>query len=79
MSQGIPDKLGYGFRYLLAACPLRQIFLKYVLHADIEQLWAQNRDAILAEHVKQSPGTRPALKWRYDAPRQPMEALPGCY
>jgi hypothetical protein len=30
-------------------------------------------------HVKQNPGTRPALWWRYDAPRLPVGTFPGSY
>jgi hypothetical protein len=45
--------------------------------ANVEQLWDQHRDVILAEHVKENPGTRPALWWQYDAPRQPNGTMPG--
>jgi hypothetical protein len=34
---------------------------------------------ILTEHIKDTPGTRPALWWRFDAPRQPVGTFPGCY
>jgi hypothetical protein len=46
---------------------------------NIEQLWNLHRDVILAEHVKENPGTRPALWWRYDAPRLPVGTFPGWY
>jgi hypothetical protein len=32
-----------------------------------------------AEHVKENPGKRPALWWRFDAPRLPVGMFPGCY
>jgi hypothetical protein len=48
-------------------------------HGNTEQLWNQNRDVILAEHIKTAPGTRPALWWRFSAPRQPVGTFPGCY
>jgi hypothetical protein len=44
-----------------------------------EQLWIQHRDVVLAEHVKDNPGTRPALWWHCDAPRQPIGTMPGWY
>ena len=53
--------------------------LKIDFHGNTEQLWNQNRDVILAEHVKENPGTRPALWWRYTAPRLPVGTFPGCY
>src|ERR1700694_2850832 len=63
--------------------PLPANFESFVLHIDfhgnMKQLWNQNRDVILAEHVKDKPGTRPALWWRYDAPRLPVGTFPGCY
>jgi hypothetical protein len=63
--------------------PLPANFEKFVLdidfHGNMEQLWNQNCDVILAEHVKENPGTRPALWWRYDAPRLPIGTFPGCH
>ena len=53
--------------------------IKIDFHGTNEQLWNQNRDVILAEHVKENPGTRPALWWRYDTPRMPIGTFPGCY
>jgi hypothetical protein len=44
-----------------------------------EALWNLHQDVILAEHVKTSPGTRPALWWKYTAPRLPIGTFPGCY
>ena len=53
--------------------------LEIDFHGNTEQLWNQNRDVILAEHVKENPGTRPALWWTYTAPRLPIGAFPGSY
>jgi hypothetical protein len=63
--------------------PLPKNFETFVLeidfHENTEQLWGLHRDVILAEHVKENPGTRPALWWRYDAPRLPVGTFPGHY
>jgi hypothetical protein len=63
--------------------PLPDSFEKFVLkidfHDNIEQLWIEHRDVILTEHIKQYPGTRPALWWRYDAPRLPVATFPRSY
>ncbi len=53
--------------------------IKIDFHGTNEQLWDQHRDVILAEHIKESPGTRPALWWTYTAPRLPIGTFPGCY
>lgn len=44
-------------------------------------LWEEHRDAALADWVKERPGTRPSLWWRYDAPRwnAPKEYRDWCY
>jgi hypothetical protein len=63
--------------------PLPQTFDSLLLELDLhntnEQLWNQNRDAILAEHVQENPGTRPALWWQYTAPRSPVGTYRGCH
>src|SRR3981081_3465879 len=63
--------------------PMPKNFATFVLeidfHGNMEQLWNQNRDVILGQHVKENPGTRPALWWRYDGPRLPVGTFPGCY
>src|SRR4030088_3518541 len=63
--------------------PMPKNFATFVLeidfHGNMQQLWNQDRDVILTEHVKDNPGTRPALFWRYDAPRLPMGTFPGCH
>jgi hypothetical protein len=51
--------------------------LEYDYKRNLEQLWKQNRDVILAEHIKDDPGTRPSAWWRYDAPRMPVGTFPG--
>ncbi len=50
-------------------------------HDDVRnaQLWNLHRDVILAEHVKEIPGIRPALFWQHDAPRLPMGTFPGWF
>jgi hypothetical protein len=53
--------------------------IKKDFHGTNEALWNQYREVILAEHVKQNPGTRPALFWKYDCPRLPMGTFPGCF
>jgi hypothetical protein len=47
--------------------------------AKLEALWQLHRDVILTEHIKENPGTRPALWWDHDAPRQPIGSMPGWY
>ena len=37
--------------------------------------WLEYRRVILAEWIKTKPGTRPAMWWRYDAPRLDPEQL----
>jgi hypothetical protein len=44
-----------------------------------EELWKLHREVILNEHIKENPGTRPALWWRFDAPRLPIGTFPGCH
>jgi hypothetical protein len=63
--------------------PLPKTFEAYVLkynkNGTNEELWNQNRDVILAEHILTAPGTRPNLWWQYDAPRLPIGTFPGCF
>jgi hypothetical protein len=65
----------------LSDVPLPESFellnLEMNFKGNIEQLWNQNRDVILAEHVKETPGTRPSMWWRDAAPRLPMGTFPG--
>jgi hypothetical protein len=53
--------------------------LRSNLHGNNEELWRTHHDAVLTEHVRDNPGTRPALWWLYDAPRLPIGTFPGCY
>src|SRR5437667_12898333 len=54
-----------------------QIFmLKYDNKGNVEALWNLHRDTILIEHVKENPGTRPALFWQFDA-SEPRKRLGG--
>jgi hypothetical protein len=61
--------------------PMPDNFEKIVLQIDFHnndyQLWDQHRDVILAEHIKDRPGTRPAHWWKYDAPRLPVGTFPS--
>ena len=41
-----------------------------------EELWLEYGEDIVAEHVAEFPGTRPALFWRYDA-KEPCQRLGG--
>ena len=42
-------------------------FFKYSLHNDLAALWAANSERVIAAHVADYPGTRPARWWQYDA------------
>ena len=53
--------------------------LEYDTWKTNRQLWEQHRDVILTEHVKENPGTRPALWWKFDAPRLPLGTFPGAW
>ncbi|HET7380967.1 MAG TPA: hypothetical protein VFJ59_00035, partial [Pseudolabrys sp.] len=44
-----------------------------------EQLWNIHHEVIIAEHVKENPGTRPALWWQYTAPRLPLGTFKGWF
>jgi hypothetical protein len=44
-----------------------------------QELWQLHRDVILAVHVKENPGIRPALWWEYDCPRLPIGTFPGFF
>jgi hypothetical protein len=45
----------------------------------LEALWQLHREVIISEHIKDNPGTRPAMWWQFDAPRLPVGAFPGCW
>jgi hypothetical protein len=42
--------------------------MKFLTRVPLAQIWAENRDRIVAEHIEQCPGTRPARWWQHDAP-----------
>jgi hypothetical protein len=68
------------YRYSLSGKPETEAF-RAALHArgalSLGELWAANRDKILAQWVKDRPGTRPRCWWLFDAPRMPDGLLPG--
>jgi hypothetical protein len=43
-------------------------FVKYAPEDELAALWAANWERIVAEHVTNYPGTRPARWWRQEAP-----------
>lgn len=51
-------------------------FVKYAPDDELAALWATHSERIVADHVADYPGTRPARWWRYDAP-EPRKRLGG--
>jgi hypothetical protein len=51
----------------------------YSTHEELAALWAAHSERIVAEHVTNYPGTRPARWWQHEAPRLPLGTFPGCY
>jgi hypothetical protein len=45
-------------------------------HQPIAMLWREHGAAILASWVREHPGTRPSLWWKYDAPAWVPDELP---
>jgi hypothetical protein len=45
------------------------LFLKYNRGGVAKQLWDIHHEVVIAEHVKEFPGTRPKLWWDFSAPR----------
>lgn len=43
----------------------------------IRQAWEEHRESILAEHIKEKPGTRPWAWWRFDSPEPRRQINPG--
>lgn len=43
-------------------------FLYFMAEAEIKAAWCQVRNEILDEWVRERPGTRPRVWWRYEAP-----------
>jgi hypothetical protein len=54
-------------------------FVKYAPIHELAALWAAHTDRIVAEHVREHPGTRPERWWQYSAPRIPLGTFPGLY
>jgi hypothetical protein len=44
-------------------------FAEFTFDAEAPRLWGEYRERILAEWIRDKPGTRPSLWWRFDAPR----------
>jgi hypothetical protein len=45
----------------------------------LREVWNRARGEVLGAWLKDHPGTRPAVWWRFDAPRQPMGRWPDCF
>ncbi len=52
-------------------------FLLFRCEEDWHVLWEQLRDTIMAEWIRNHPGTRPWAWWGFDAPRQPDQGSGG--
>lgn len=49
----------------------------YFTFADrLHEVWDELRDEVVAEWIRENPGTRPALWWKYDAP-EPRQRVGG--
>jgi hypothetical protein len=47
-------------------------------HSDyLADLWKTHGEAVVAEHVEDSPGSRPGRWWEYNAPRSKLGTYPG--
>jgi hypothetical protein len=53
-------------------------FFEFKPEKELLALWQEHGEEIVAEHVAENLGTRPANWWEYDAPRLPMGTFPGC-
>jgi hypothetical protein len=71
------------WRFLKGEPLPKRSFESFVIETDFNknnrELWNLHREVILAEHVKENPGTRPALFWEFDAKRSPIDTYPGCF
>lgn len=45
----------------------------------LREVWDRARGDVLRVWLKDHPGTRPGLWWRFDAPRLPFGTWPGCF
>jgi len=53
--------------------------LDYAAPEKLKCLWDAVKDEILSKWRRTKPGTRPAIWYRFDAPRAPLGTFPGCY
>lgn len=51
-------------------------FVQYAHDDELEALWHQHSERIVADHVADHPGTRPARWWQYSSP-EPRRRLSG--
>ncbi len=56
-----------------------EISLFFLDPQDLRDLWETHRDEVLANWVRENPGTRPARWWEFDAPRSPSGTYTGRY
>jgi hypothetical protein len=54
-------------------------FVQYAPDDVLAALWEAHSERIVAEHVTNYPGTRPARWWQHEAPRLPLGTFPGYY
>lgn len=52
------------------ATPCRPALVYFMQDGELQTAWDASRDAVLAEWVQTTPGTRPAHWWLFDAPEQ---------
>lgn len=75
LNDALSDDIGTGWeRWSLEA--EQSIFQKGL---SATALWKQHGESVLARWRDTHPGTRPALWWRHNAPRQPLGVYPGCF
>jgi hypothetical protein len=53
-------------------------FFEFRPEAELEALWRERCDDIVAEYVDDYPGQRPQRWWEYSAPRSPRGTYKGC-
>jgi hypothetical protein len=56
----------------------RTLWYYFQSAAELAALWDEHGADIVADHVAEYPGTRPARWWTYSAPRSPIGTYPGC-
>ena len=45
----------------------------------LREVWGRARGEVLGAWLKDHPGTRPAVFWRFDTPHQPLGTHDGCF